>query len=249
VSDAGGNAGGEAAPVFGLVGARALVLGGGGGIGAAIVARLRAVGARVISADRVHAGGMDELLCDLRLPGAAADAVTESVARLGGLDLVVHSAGITRDGVLWKLGDDDWRDVLALNLDSGFHCCARRRRTCAPRAAAAVVLIASINGERGKFGQSNYCASKAGLIALARTAARELGAHGVRVNAVAPGLIETPMTAGLPAEVRRRAIEETALGRAGTPEDVADATLFLLSDLARHVTGQVLRVDGGQLTA
>jgi acetoacetyl-CoA reductase/3-oxoacyl-[acyl-carrier protein] reductase len=110
-----------------------------------------------------------------------------------------------------------------------------------------VVLVSSINGERGKAGQANYAASKGGLNALARTAARELGRFGIRVNAVAPGWIETPMTAGLPAELRERALAETALGRLGRPEDVAGAVLYLCSELGRQVTGQVLRVDGGQL--
>jgi NAD(P)-dependent dehydrogenase (short-subunit alcohol dehydrogenase family) len=111
-----------------------------------------------------------------------------------------------------------------------------------------VVLVASINGERGKFGQSNYAASKAGLLALAKTAARELGAFGIRVNAIAPGWIETAMTSSLPAEARRKATEETALGALGRPEDVARSILFLCSELSSHVTGQVLRVDGGQCT-
>ena len=111
------------------------------------------------------------------------------------------------------------------------------------------MLISSINGERGKFGQASYAASKAGLNALARTAALELGRFGVRVNAVAPGWVETPMTADLGAEIRERALAETPLGRLGRPEDVAAAALFLCSDMSRHITGQVLRVDGGQLMA
>ena len=110
-------------------------------------------------------------------------------------------------------------------------------------------MVSSINGERGRFGQANYAASKAGLVALAKTAARELGAFDVRVNVVAPGLIETSMTAALPDEARQRSIDETALGRVGTPDDVAAAVLYLSSAMAGHVTGQVLRVDGGQLMA
>ena len=113
----------------------------------------------------------------------------------------------------------------------------------------AVVLISSINGERGKIGQANYAASKAGLLGLGRTAARELGRFGIRVNVIAPGMILTGMTEKLSEEVRARAEEESVLGRLGTPEDVARACLFLASPLARHVTGQVLRVDGGQLIA
>ena len=115
--------------------------------------------------------------------------------------------------------------------------------------AGAVVLVSSINGQRGKFGQSNYAASKAGLIGLAKTAALELGGFGIRVNCVAPGWIETPFTASLAAEYRERALSETPLRRLGQPDDVANAVLFLCSDMSRHVTGQVLRVDGGQLMA
>jgi acetoacetyl-CoA reductase/3-oxoacyl-[acyl-carrier protein] reductase len=111
------------------------------------------------------------------------------------------------------------------------------------------VLISSINGERGKLGQANYAASKAGLIGLAKSAARELGRDGARVNVVAPGLIATAMTESLPAEILERAVAETVLGRAGRAEDVAGAVVFLCSNLARHITGQVLRVDGGQLMA
>ncbi len=109
------------------------------------------------------------------------------------------------------------------------------------------MLVSSINGERGKFGQSNYAASKAGLIGLARTAAREAGAFGIRVNVVAPGMIETGMTGALPDQVKQKAVEESALGRLGQPAEVADAVWFLLANASRHVTGQVLRVDGGQL--
>lgn len=110
-------------------------------------------------------------------------------------------------------------------------------------------MVSSINGERGKIGQANYAASKAGLIGLARSAARELGRDGVRVNVIAPGFITTPMSASLPSEIKERAVAETVLGRPGRPEDIADAVVFLCSGLSGHVTGQVLRVDGGQLMA
>jgi acetoacetyl-CoA reductase/3-oxoacyl-[acyl-carrier protein] reductase len=136
-----------------------------------------------------------------------------------------------------------------VNLGSAFHLLHGATPLLRARGEGAVVLISSINGERGKLGQSNYAASKAGLIGLARSAARELGRFGVRVNVIAPGLVRTPMTATLPPEVTQRALEETALGRVAEPEDVAHAALFLCCDLGRHVTGQVLRVDGGQLMA
>jgi acetoacetyl-CoA reductase/3-oxoacyl-[acyl-carrier protein] reductase len=142
-----------------------------------------------------------------------------------------------------------WSEVLSVNLDAAFHllrlCVPVMRRT----GGGAVVLISSINGQRGKFGQSNYVASKAGLIGLAKAAALELGGFGIRVNCVAPGWIETPLTAKVPAEFRERALAETPLHRLGQPEDVANAVLFLCSEMSRHITGQVLRVDGGQLMA
>jgi NAD(P)-dependent dehydrogenase (short-subunit alcohol dehydrogenase family) len=166
---------------------------------------------------------------------------------LGGIDVLVHAAGITRDAVLWKMTPAMWREVLAVNLDAAFHLLQVAVPRMRARGGGSIVLISSINGERGKFGQANYAASKAGLIGLARTTAREVGRFGVRSNVVAPGMILTPMTRDLPEEIRARAEAETALGRLGTPEDVARVVLFLASNLSAHVTGQTLRVDGGQL--
>ncbi len=176
-------------------------------------------------------------------------ALAEFRRRHSRLQILVHCAGIARDAVLWKLEDAAWSEVMRVNLDAAFYLLKGTAPLLRESGDAAVVLVSSINGERGKFGQANYAASKAGLMGLGRTAARELGRFGVRVNLVAPGMILTPMTGSLPEEVRARAAEESALGRLGTPEDVARACLFLVSPLARHVTGQVLRVDGGQLIA
>ena len=138
---------------------------------------------------------------------------------------------------------------MRVNLDAAFYLLKRTIPIMRDSGEGAVVLISSINGERGKLGQANYAASKAGLLGLGRTAARELGRFGIRVNIIAPGMILTGMTEKLPKELRARAAEESVLGRLGTPEDVARACLFLASPLARHITGQVLRVDGGQLIA
>lgn len=233
-----------------LDGRVAVVAGGAGAIGAASVIRLREEGATVYGLDLpgrpVPSGGVS-IPCDLTQPDQVAAALDQIDRETARLDIVVHAAGVTRDGRLWKLTDDDWTRVLDTNLSSAFFLLRAATPILRRGQGGAIVLVSSVNGERGKVGQANYAASKAGLNALARTAARELGAFGVRVNCVSPGWIETPMTAGLPESIRERARDESALGRLGTPDDVARVVLFLASDLARHVTGQVLRVDGGQL--
>jgi acetoacetyl-CoA reductase/3-oxoacyl-[acyl-carrier protein] reductase len=235
-----------------LEGRVALVAGGGGGLGSAVASLLLQAGAVVVVLERAGCqgpSGSTTLACELT-DSAQVAAVVASVAReRGRLDLVVHCAGTTRDGLIFKLSDEDWHAVLQTNLDSAFYLLRAAIPALRAAGGGAVVLVSSINGERGKAGQANYAASKAGLNALARTAARELGRFGIRVNAIAPGWVETPMTASLSAELRERALQETVLGRLAQPEDVAGAVLFLCSALSRHVTGQVLRVDGGQLIA
>jgi len=237
---------------LGLAGKIAVVTGGAGGIGGRVVDRFAEAGAEVYSVDRSsrhesHAG--HDVICDLTDRDAIRAFVDEIDTRHGRLDLLVQSAGITRDAVLWKMADDDWTRVMEVNLDAAFQVLKAATPLLRRAGQGAVVLIASINGERGKFGQANYAASKAGLIALGKSAARELGRFGIRVNSVAPGLIRTSMTEGLPTQVLETAVDETALGRVGDPDDVAGAVLFLCSDLSRHITGQVLRVDGGQCMA
>jgi acetoacetyl-CoA reductase/3-oxoacyl-[acyl-carrier protein] reductase len=242
----------SATALLAMEGRIALVAGGGGGIGGAVGALFLAAGARVVSLDRAGRPGPPGALsreCDLTRSQEVEAAVTAVAREHGRLDAVVHCAGTTRDKRLWKMSDEEWREVMAVNLDSSFYLLRSAVGPMRAGGGGSVVLVSSINGERGKAGQANYAASKGGLNALARTAARELGGFGIRVNVVAPGWVETEMTAGLPAELRQRALEETALGRLGRPRDVAGAVLFLCSELGRHVTGQVLRVDGGQLIA
>ncbi len=237
-----------------LAGRNAWVTGAASGIGAAIADALHEAGARVVSLDRSHAaetrvehGREVQVPLDITDTAAVEAAVARLVEKSGPPDILVNNAGVTRDGVVWKLRDDDWQTVIDTNLGGAF----RMTRACVPhmreRRGGAIVNIASINALRGKFGQSNYAASKGGLIAFTKAVAREVAREGIRVNAVAPGFIETPLTSRLPEALRAQAASEVLLGRLGKPEDIASAVLFLASPLAAHITGQVLVVDGGQL--
>lgn len=171
----------------------------------------------------------------------------EAVAELGGLDLLVNNAGITRDGLLMRMAEEDWDRVLAVNLKGPFNLTRACARTLLKNRGSSIVNVASVVGLMGNAGQANYAASKGGLIAFTRSAAREFAGRGVRVNAVAPGLIETDMTSDLPEGGRESMLQSIPLGKAGAPEDVARAVLFLASSAAAYVTGQVLVVDGGML--
>jgi 3-oxoacyl-[acyl-carrier protein] reductase len=239
-----------------LAGATAWVTGGASGIGAEIVATLAAAGARVVSLDRLYpksdAGhpppaGVTHVHVDVSDPQSI-DRVARELFDSGfEPSILVNNAGVTRDGAMWNLTDEQWTAVIDVNLTAAF----RLTRTVVPamreRHAGVILNMASVNGIRGKFGQTNYAASKGGLIAFTKALARDLGPRGIRVNAIAPGMIETPMTGGLTEEVRLHAKGESALGRLGHPRDIANAVLFLVSPLASHVTGHVLVVDGGQI--
>ncbi len=245
---------------LGLTGRVAAVTGGASGIGAAVAAALAAEGCDVAVVDRREAGACEGALARIRATGRRAIAITADVrdpslarrsiaeirSALGGLDILVCSAGITDDAPSWKMSPAQWDEVIGVNLTGCFHWNREAGIVLRERRWGRIVNIASINGLRGKAGQANYAASKGGVIALSKTLARELGRYGVTVNVVAPGIVRTPMTEKLPAEVLERAVGETLLGRIGEPEDCASAVAFLCSTRAGHVTGQVVQVDGGQ---
>ena len=246
-----------------LTGKTALVTGGTRGIGRGIVERFVEEGADVAftyvsSPDKANALAEElaksgrkvvAIQSDAGDFNAAQAAVDQAVTEFGRLDVLVNNAGITRDQLLMRMSEEDWDNVIATNLKSVFNMTKAVMRTMLKQRSGSIINMSSVVGVKGNAGQSNYAASKAGLIAFGKSIARELGRFGVRCNSIAPGWIETPMTGGLPAEHRDRALAETALGRLGTPADIAGAVLFLCSPLAAHITGQVLRVDGGQCTA
>ena len=229
-----------------LEGRIAVVTGGARGIGLAITRALIAHGVRVHVFD-VASGAGDDAAAYMfhRVDITDSAAVAEAVSKLPpDVSLLVNNAGITRDRSAVNMSDDEWSSVLSVNLTGAFHM------ILAPSMRKAgygrIVNITSINGIRGKFGQANYSASKAGLIGLTKTLARELGPKGVTVNAVAPGMVMTDMALALPAEIVDKAKAESVMPTLATPEDVANAVLFLLSDAASRITGEVIRVDAGQ---
>ena len=236
-----------------LSGRVAWVTGGASGIGAAVVQTLATAGARVVSLDRAYGdesadGQVRRVSLDVRDSAAVMDRAARLVQRGLAPDVLVNAAGIARDSVVWKMTDEQWTEVVDVNLTGAF----RMTRACAPAMRAkgdgAIVNVASINAMRGKIGQSNYAASKGGLVGFTKAVAAELARDGIRVNAVAPGFIETPLTTGLSPEVLDQARAEIILGhQLGQPQDVANAVLFLASALSSHITGEVLVVDGGQL--
>ncbi len=227
----------------------AVVTGGSGGIGQAIIRSLQEAGAVAASLDLSPPPDKDIpwLQCDVRGDDSVGTALAEFHQRHGRLDLVIHAAGISHDAVIWKLAVEEWDLIQAVNLRGAFltlrHTIPLMRRGEGGR----IVLIGSINGSRGKFGTSAYSASKAGLLGLAKTVARETGRFGITVNVVEPGWVRTPLTDALPIEIRQAAIAETVLGTLLEPADVAAAVLFLCGPGASRITGQILRVDAGQV--
>ena len=233
-----------------LDGKVALVTGASKGIGRAIALELGSAGAQVTVGYRSgeeEAGavaaeiGGKAVQADVSDPDQAKRLVEEA----GDLDILVNNAGITRDGLLARMSDDDWRAVLDTNLASCFYTCRAVTRGMMRKRSGAIVNLSSIVGVHGNWGQTNYGASKAGIIGFTKSLARELGSRNVRANVVAPGYVKTQLTEVLPEEATQAMLSNTPLGRLGDPEDVARAVRFLVSDEAAFITGEVLLVDGG----
>jgi 3-oxoacyl-[acyl-carrier protein] reductase len=233
-----------------LAGKTALVTGASRGIGRAIAAELAEAGASVVLGYRTGRDEAESLAAEVGGRAVQADvASAEDAARLvqeaGDVDILVNNAGLTRDGLLARMSDDDWRVVIETNLSSVFYTCRAVCRPMMKRRAGAIVNVSSIVGVHGNWGQTNYAASKAGIIGFTKSLARELGSRNIRANVVAPGYVKTQLTDVLPEEATQAMLQSTPLGRLGEPADVAGAVRFLCSDEASFITGEVVLVDGG----
>jgi 3-oxoacyl-[acyl-carrier protein] reductase len=226
------------------------VTGGSRGIGRAIALELGRAGADVVVGFRTGREEAEEVASEVGGRAVEADVSDPESAKAlveasGDLDILVNNAGVTRDGVLARMSDDDWRTVLETNLSSVFYTCRAAARPMMKRRGGAIVNVSSIVGVHGNWGQTNYAASKAGIIGFTKSLARELGSRNVRANVVAPGYVRTQLTDVLPEGATETMLANTPLGRLGDPEDVAGAVRFLCSGEAAFVTGAVLLVDGG----
>jgi 3-oxoacyl-[acyl-carrier protein] reductase len=240
-----------------LTGKTAFVTGSTRGIGLAIARSLHGAGAKVavvgrdLQRARAVAAELGDRTIGVACDVARADQVEPAIAAvesaLGPIDILVNNAGLTRDNILLRLTDADWDTVLDANLKGAFHTMRATIKGMMKRRSGRIINITSIVGLTGNKGQSNYAASKAGLVGLTKSIAKEYASRNILVNCIAPGFIETDMTHALPDEARATLLEEIALGRLGRPEDVAGTVLFLASDLAGYITGQVLVVDGGMV--
>jgi len=242
-----------------LSGKVAVVTGASRGIGAGIAERLAAQGAKVVVNHRASAEGAETVAARIREAGGEAVVVQADVSRsadaqrliktaietFGGLHILVNNAGTTRDMVIMMMKEEDWETVIRTNLNSTFYCSKAAVRHMMRKRYGRIINITSVVGLAGQAGQTNYAASKAGIIGFTKSLAKEVGSRGITVNAVAPGFVPTALTEVLTEEQRAQAIEMTPLGRLGSVEDVANAVAFLASDEAGFITGQVLSVDGG----
>lgn len=241
-----------------MKGKTALVTGGARGIGKAIALKLARQGANIAILDvtlaedtvkEIEALGVKAMSVEANVTKleSVEQAIEQVIAALGSLDIAVNNAGVTRDNLFLRMKPEEWDLVLSINLTGAFNVCKAVNKQMFKQRAGKIVNIASVVGQMGNIGQANYSASKAGLIGLTKTLAREFAARNVQVNAVAPGFINTEMTAKLPEDVRQNFIRNIPAGNFGSAENVADAVAFLCSPDADYITGQVLNVDGGMV--
>ena len=245
-----------------LAGKVALVTGGGRGIGRGVALALARAGADVVVAVSRDVAAAEAVAEEMRGLGRRAlarqadvsngeqaeELVAAAVSELGRIDILVNNAGITRDGLLMRMPEADWDAVMDVNLKGTFNCTKAALKRMVRQRSGRIVNVTSVMGVTGNAGQANYAASKAGIIGLTKSTAKEVGSRGITCNAVAPGWIRTAMTEGLPEEVAGQVLKQIPLGRLGEPEDVAGLVLFLCSDSASYITGQVVVVDGGLIS-
>ena len=245
--------------LFDLTDKVGIVTGSGRGLGKTIAIGLAESGAKVVTCSRNiteaeatakevrdHGGEAFAIRVDTSVRTECQALIDETLRRYGKLDIMVCNAGINWDGVIWKMSEEQWDTVINVNLKGYFNYNKAAAMVFKDQKGGKIVNISSINGLRGKFAQTNYSASKGGEIAMSKALARELGKFNVNVNVVAPGMVMTDMARNIPPEFLNKAVDETVLGRIATPEECADVVVFLCSDRARHVTGEVVKVDGGQ---
>ena len=241
-----------------LSGKIALVTGASRGIGAAIADTLAQAGATVVGTATSDSGAaaIGERLAQWNGQGKALNAaeaagienlIADIEKEFGKLDILVNNAGITRDNLLMRMKEEEWDEIMQVNLKSVFRASKAVLRGMMKQRSGRIINITSVVGAMGNAGQANYAAAKAGLMGFAKSMAREVGSRGITVNCIAPGFIDTDMTRALPEEVRKTFEAQTALGRFGDAQDIADAVLFLASDQAKYITGQTLHVNGGML--
>lgn len=242
-----------------LKGKTAVITGSGRGIGKAVALKLAGYGANIVindipssnyaddTCEEIKSLGVDSIVVkgDVRNYADVENLMKTTIEKFGKIDILINNAGVTRDGLLMRMSEEDWDLVLDINLKGAFNCIKAAARPMSKARGGVIVNISSVVGVMGNAGQVNYSASKAGLIGVTKSVAKELSSRNIRCNAVAPGFIQSDMTDKLPDDIKKKYLDGIPLSRFGTTEDIADTVAFLVSDMSRYITGQVINVDGG----